>query len=578
MSRAAGRHTRPKKLNAKQNVPIFREDQVDSLVDYDLQRAAIETGVEKAEESEYHLQQAIKAAEANKADTKPKDAYIPTPPTVASDIQYDVLYPKGFQQPATYIRFSATVEDCSGVAYCMDEEDEAAWKSMNSNLPPGQPPCTEDQFEEVMNFFEETAQAKQPFAAVDNPPVLPLEELQEQFDEDTPAHVRILSQYVYDHWKTRRTATGNRPLAPRLKFETGQESDDSDPYVCFRRRELRQIRKTRNRDAQSAEKLRKLRLELETARGMLLMVKRRELLRKECLEVDRQLFEQRLAFRDTKRKLGIKGDEELLVNQKVNLAAPSKRVSQTYLAAQKQKLPPGMTANQAALAQQLRMPMAPGPGPELRTLEDVTAAREREIQKEIQTNIEKHIRWNEGFVDKTMTPLTPEHEEDYPSPDGLFREAMAATEYLPTPPASISDDEAQQPREGSDVVMKDVSRPSTPFRYASPGDDETVGHMPSFRRRMGRGGRIMIDRKLPRMKRDFSGDDRFKFDSDDEEVRDVEPSEESMFPRLVQRAYLLGNARPTDAQAMSARRAQLETGGPSQSPAPPNPQVTPVPS
>lgn len=51
MSRAAGRHTRPKKLNAKQNVPIFREDQVEPLVDYDLQRAAIETGVEKAEEA-----------------------------------------------------------------------------------------------------------------------------------------------------------------------------------------------------------------------------------------------------------------------------------------------------------------------------------------------------------------------------------------------------------------------------------------------------------------------------------------------------------------------------------------------
>lgn len=51
MSRATGRHTRPKKLNAKQNVQIFREDQVDSLIDYDSQRAAIETGVEKAEEA-----------------------------------------------------------------------------------------------------------------------------------------------------------------------------------------------------------------------------------------------------------------------------------------------------------------------------------------------------------------------------------------------------------------------------------------------------------------------------------------------------------------------------------------------
>lgn len=51
MSRATGRHTRPKKLNAKQNVQIFREDQVESLIDYDSQRAQIETGVEKAEEA-----------------------------------------------------------------------------------------------------------------------------------------------------------------------------------------------------------------------------------------------------------------------------------------------------------------------------------------------------------------------------------------------------------------------------------------------------------------------------------------------------------------------------------------------
>ncbi|KIX07537.1 uncharacterized protein Z518_02190 [Rhinocladiella mackenziei CBS 650.93] len=559
MSRATGRHTRPKKLNAKQNVQIFREDQVDSLVDYDTQRASIETGVEKAEESEYHLQQAIKASEAAKADAKIKDAYIPTPPTITSDVKYDLLYPKGFQQPATYIRSSATVEDCAGVAYCMDEEDEAALNELNAKLPTGQDRCTEDQFEEVMNFFEEAAQTKQPFAAVDSPPVLPLEELQEQFDDTIPAFVRTFSKYVYEHWRNRRDATGNRGLAPRLKFETGQETDDSDPYVCFRRRELRQIRKTRNRDAQSAEKLRKLRLELETARSILLMVKRREMLRKETLEIDRSVFEQRLVFRDTKRKLGLKGDDDLLINQK------------------KQKLPPGMTPNQAALAQQLRMPMAPGPGSELRTLEDVVAAREREMTKEIQTNIEKHIRWNEGFVDKTMAPLTPELEHDYPLLDGHFREAMAATEYLPTPPASISDEESHNPPDGTDVVMKDVSRPSTPFRYASPADEDSVGHMPSFRRRIGRGGRIMIDRRLPRTKRDFSEDDRFKFDSDDDESSDPGLIDDD-FARMAQRAYLLGNSRPTDPQAVSARRAQLESGGPSQSPAGSHTQSVPAPS
>ncbi|OAL22787.1 hypothetical protein AYO22_06695 [Fonsecaea multimorphosa] len=545
-----GRATRPKKLNSKQNVQIFREDQVDPISDYDTQRAAIETGVEKAEESEYHLQQAIKASEAAKADAKIKDAYIPTPPTIASDVQYDVLYPRGFQQPATYIRFSATVEDCAGVAYCMDEDDELALKLINGRLPAGQEPCTEDQFEVVMNFFEETAQAKQPFAAVDSPPVLPLEELEEQIDDTIPHFVRNLSRFIYEHWKSRRTATGNRPLAPRLKFETGQESDDSDP----------------NRDAQSAEKLRKLRMELETARNMLLMVKRREQLRKEAIEVDRLVFEQRQALRDTKRKLGMKGDDDLLINQK------------------KQKIPPGMTPNQAALAQQLRMPMAPGPGPELRTLEEVTAAREREIQKEIQTNVEKHIRWNEGFVDKTMAPLSPDLEDDYPSPGEHFREAMAATEYLPTPPASISDEESQEPPNGTDVVMKDVSRPSTPFRYASPADEESVGHMPSFRRRIGRGGRIIIDRRLPRMRRDsaddWSKDDRFKFDSDDEDFSDADPTLPDLtFARMSQRAYLIGGSRPTDAQLIAARRSQSDAAGPSySSPAGPHAQPTPAPS
>lgn len=50
MSRATGR-TRPKKLAPRQNIQIVREDQVDSLVEFDSGRGPIETGVEKAEES-----------------------------------------------------------------------------------------------------------------------------------------------------------------------------------------------------------------------------------------------------------------------------------------------------------------------------------------------------------------------------------------------------------------------------------------------------------------------------------------------------------------------------------------------
>lgn len=50
-TRATARHTRPKKLTPKQNVQIFREEQVETIIDVDTGRGQVETGVEKAEES-----------------------------------------------------------------------------------------------------------------------------------------------------------------------------------------------------------------------------------------------------------------------------------------------------------------------------------------------------------------------------------------------------------------------------------------------------------------------------------------------------------------------------------------------
>ena len=50
--RAGGRSTRPKKLTPKQNVSIFREEQIDTVsADLDALRNPVETGVEKSEES-----------------------------------------------------------------------------------------------------------------------------------------------------------------------------------------------------------------------------------------------------------------------------------------------------------------------------------------------------------------------------------------------------------------------------------------------------------------------------------------------------------------------------------------------
>ncbi len=198
----------------------------------------------------------------------------------------------------------------------MSAEDEQFLKLLNSKKAKA-PYCTEDQFEDVMNFFEETAFTKQPFAAVDNPPVIPFEEMENAFDEAPSDSAREFAKDIYVHWKAQRLKRGNRSLMATLKFETGQETDDSDPYVCFRRREVRQARKTRGRDAQVVEKLKKLRKELEDARQLVHLVKQRELGRKDQLALEKQIFEQRAAVKEAKRNLGIKGDDDDLINQKV---------------------------------------------------------------------------------------------------------------------------------------------------------------------------------------------------------------------------------------------------------------------
>lgn len=98
----------------------------------------------------------------------------------------------------------------------MTEEDDVFLKIMNEKRDAADR-CTEDQFEEVMHFFEETAQTKQPFAAVDNPPVLSFTEIQDAMDAAVEESVKRFAKDVYEHWKSRRTETGNRSLMPSLK-------------------------------------------------------------------------------------------------------------------------------------------------------------------------------------------------------------------------------------------------------------------------------------------------------------------------------------------------------------------------
>lgn len=98
---------------------------------------------------------------------------------------------------------------------------------------------------------------------------------------------------------------------PQLQYEDVLKGE-IDPYVCFRRRETKPIRKTRRTDQQSLERLRKLRTEMEMARNLLEMVLRREKIRKEGLVVEHAVFDLKCKLREYQRQLGIKEDEDLL--------------------------------------------------------------------------------------------------------------------------------------------------------------------------------------------------------------------------------------------------------------------------
>ncbi|KAJ5173856.1 uncharacterized protein N7500_001787 [Penicillium coprophilum] len=537
--------TRPKKLTSKASIPVVRESDIDAIDD-DIQGSLqqIETGVEKAEESEIHLQRAINAT----AQGKVNEAHIPTPETILSNLQYDELYPPIFSQPATYIRFSSTVEDCCGCPYNMTEEDDVFLKIMNEKRDPSAGRCTEDIFEEVMNFFEETAQIKQPYASIDNPPVLSFAEMQDMMDATLEDPMKIFAKEIYEHWKSRRMAVQNNPLVPQLKFETGQDTDDSDPFVCFRRREVRQIRKTRGRDAQSAEKLRRLRKELEDARELVALVRQREVARREMLSVERQLFKQRCEVKEMKRKLNIKDDDEDLINQK-----PKKRVLD---------MPP-----QRPNAPQLRMPLKAGQGAEdLQLLEDVQAEKENEILRDIKQNITKHIKWNEGYVDHTRAPLSPSPERTFDV--AAFRPAFTA--QLPTPPSSESSGEMDT---SLDVTSPLFSRDKLTSHTMELHDEPH--RMPSFRRRVGRGGRLMIDRRnmgARKVDMDPFKADRFKFDQEDSDEEFDYDTDAYSIQIMQHRAITMAKAREqaavaaqahaqAQAQAAQAQRRLLDQNG-----------------
>ncbi|KAK4127491.1 EPL1-like protein [Parathielavia appendiculata] len=523
----ATRKVRYKKLSVKTPLSVLREDQIDPTEYEQLtNEAQIATGVEQAEENEYHLQAVLKSAGVA------IDQEIPVPPPQESALNYDQLYARPFAKTSSYIRFSQTVEESIGCMYDMTEEDDAFLKSYNQKRA-ASAQLPEDDFERIMEVFEDTSYIKAPFASIDQT-IVSYDDMLQGLQELEKSKIMPQAKEVYEYWKSRRQALNNQPLHPTLKFEKHQESDEADPYVCFRRREVRQTRKTRARDVQSADKLKRLRKELEEGRQLVLAAHNRELLKAEILKADRAIFEVRTQLKEHKVRLGIKTDDEDLINQKVSPPLPVCRISFGTDTSQPQK----RKAAEISLVQrappptQIRIAVRSDGRPpaeaDLALLCDRLAEKENELRADIEKKVQSHNEWNRNHLDLTRGPLSPVHG---PRRDHSFRPAK--TQYLMTPPASASSASLDEP------TPMDLDKPQDPqplltFRGVA-RDEESRKNPPAYRRRIGRLNRLWIDRRgMASPPRDVSAEvlDRWKYDqsSDDEEeppVYEVDPFDTS---------------------------------------------------
>ncbi|KAJ2862460.1 Enhancer of polycomb-like protein 1 [Coemansia aciculifera] len=295
---------RARKVDLKRPLPVFRAADLEDLEDDDNRHVdAIETGVEKEEEAEHHLQAAISSTHAAASGEAPsKQVYIPTPDASKVIDAYDELYLKNFTCPTSLIRSSETVEECCAPLYCMDDEDAEWLAAFNARRAKAdQPAMSEDQFELGMDQLETLTRDMVFLRPEDFPSAEYL--ASHAADRDRP-FARATVDQVFEHWKQRRIDSSYKPVIPALQYEDTSKTE-IDPYVCFRRREVRQGRKTRRADQRSLEQLRRLRVNLAMAAQMLEMCLERETAKIEIIAEAQTVARQRGTVLRMRRRLGV---------------------------------------------------------------------------------------------------------------------------------------------------------------------------------------------------------------------------------------------------------------------------------
>uniref|UniRef100_A0A673X3L8 Enhancer of polycomb homolog n=1 Tax=Salmo trutta TaxID=8032 RepID=A0A673X3L8_SALTR len=253
---------RARALDAAKPLPIYRNKDLPDLNDcVSINRAVpqMPTGMEKEEESEHHLQRAISAQSVFRE--KKENMVIPVPEAESNITYYDRLYKGELRIPKQLFHIQPLGLDNEQPDYDMDSEDET-----------------------LLNRLEK-ASANQ---------LVTITEAKLLLNEDD-----YLLKSVYDYWVRKRKNCPGPSLIPLIKQEKRDGSTNNDAYVAFRRRtEKMQTRKNRKNDEASYEKMLKLRREFSRTVTILEMIKRREKSKRELLHLTLEVLEKRYQMGD----------------------------------------------------------------------------------------------------------------------------------------------------------------------------------------------------------------------------------------------------------------------------------------
>eukprot|EP00730_Choanoeca_flexa_P005011 TRINITY_DN11865_c1_g10_i1.p1 TRINITY_DN11865_c1_g10~~TRINITY_DN11865_c1_g10_i1.p1 ORF type:complete len:627 (+),score=164.54 TRINITY_DN11865_c1_g10_i1:266-2146(+) len=275
---------RRKNLDAAKPLEVYRaRDRPEILEELDaINREVPEmpTGMEKEEEEEVHVKQIIDE-QARKGTLAGSTASIPIPEIVKGVDTYKELFPPDYRPPKSYILAKSLIvfAEEEPPAYDLDTEDEAFLDNYNKRANPKLQPIE-------MEALLEAVEKHWPISL-------------ERLLEAEPDHNIQQLKMAFNYYSGRLKKEKAERITPRLKADLGDTVSANDPYVAFRRRkEKMRTRQTRSNQEASFVNMLKLQRDLQKAKALFVLVRDREKTKAELLQSELDVFLARVECND----------------------------------------------------------------------------------------------------------------------------------------------------------------------------------------------------------------------------------------------------------------------------------------